>query len=116
MANTDPPNEVDNGKAPSNGDIDAPNAGALEQQVADGGIENADQHGGHGKNHDPENRRVLLQHDPANAVTDRAQIMARAEQGRPHSFWRHYVEFFKFRHQLPAFSPSSGLGLVTEAI
>src|SRR5262249_14391098 len=36
MADTDPPDEVDDGKSPADGDIDAPNTDTLIEQVADG--------------------------------------------------------------------------------
>src|SRR5215470_8080 len=36
MAYTDPPDEVDDSKAPSDGDVDAPDACAFEDEVSDG--------------------------------------------------------------------------------
>ena len=35
VADTDPPDEIDDGKAPADGNIDAPNAHADDKQVAD---------------------------------------------------------------------------------
>src|SRR5437660_8941042 len=58
VANTDPPHKVDDGEAPADGNIDAPDAGAPHQQVADGRLQNAKEHGGHRNNGDPENRRM----------------------------------------------------------
>ena len=36
VADTDPPDEVDDGEAPADRDVDAPDADAPEKQVADG--------------------------------------------------------------------------------
>ena len=36
VANTDPPDKVDDGEAPANRNIDAPDASALEEEIADG--------------------------------------------------------------------------------
>ena len=36
VADTDPPDEVDDGEAPADGDVDAPDADALDDQPADG--------------------------------------------------------------------------------
>ena len=36
VADTDPPDKIDDGEAPADGDRDAPNADALEEQITDG--------------------------------------------------------------------------------
>ena len=36
VANTDPPDEVDDGESPADGDVDAPDADAFEEQIPDG--------------------------------------------------------------------------------
>src|SRR5262249_35708805 len=118
VADTNPPHKVDNGKAPTGGYVDAPNSGASEKQIAEGGIEYAEQHYRHSKNHEPEDRSVLLQHNATDPVSDRAHVVAGPEQGRSYTLWRHNVDLFDLGHQFSFFSPdsSSGFGLRTAAI
>src|SRR5215470_14213641 len=115
MANTDPPHKVDDGEAPAGGDIDAPNTCAPEKQVADGGVQDAEQHGRHAEDHEPENRRMLLQHNATDAVGDSTHIMTGPEQRRSHAYWRYGFELFNLGHEFQAFS-NSGFGFRTAAI
>src|SRR5215510_6072352 len=118
MADTDPPDKVDDGKAPACGNIDAPDSRASEEQVTDSGIEDAEQHRRHAENHEPENGCVFLQDDAANTIGHRAKVVTRTQQGRPYTLWRQYIDFLKLGHQSWAFSPDlrSGFGLRTAAI
>src|SRR5712664_2449796 len=83
MPDPNPPYEVDDREAPSDGDIDAPNASTFNKQVA----EREQQHHRHeeaGSEADnPPERGRPRQHDGADLVGDRAERIAGLDDGRP---------------------------------
>src|SRR5581483_5355723 len=86
VANTDPPHKIDDGKAPSDRDIDAPDTNAFEQQITDGSVEHAEDRSTKSNNQDPKDRRVLGKHNAGDAVRDRAEGLAGADDRRPYAF------------------------------
>src|SRR5712692_696785 len=73
---------------------DGRDTGTAPKKIRYGRIKDAhDRHGksNHGK---PEDRRVLGQHNAANAVGNRAQRLARPNHWGPYAFWRQYIDFF----------------------
>src|SRR5579859_1061112 len=75
MSDTDPPDKVDDGEAPADGDVDAPNAGALHEQVAEREQQHhRDQETG-SEADDPPKRGRARQHDGADLVGNRGERM-----------------------------------------
>jgi hypothetical protein len=88
VANSDPPNEVNDCESPADRNVDAPNPNAFAEQVRNGCIQHPEQSHAKRNNQEPEHRRVLLQHHAANAVRNRAQRLAGADNRRPYSLRR----------------------------
>src|SRR5260370_29315428 len=90
MPNTDPQHEVDDREAPADGDIDAPNPGSFNKQVA----EREQQHHGYkearSETNDPPERGRPRQHDGADLVGNRAERIPGLDDGRP------LVRYFDF--------------------
>ncbi len=82
VADADPPHEVDDGEAPGHRDVDAPDADALEQQIADGVEQHHHEREGDGEADPPAARRPPRQRDGADLVRDRAEGVARPDDGR----------------------------------
>src|SRR6185312_2086047 len=76
MADTDPPHKIDDGEAPSDGDGDAPDSHALDQQIANGSLQHAEKRQGKSYDQYPENRGVLGEHNPSKAVRYGAKGLA----------------------------------------
>ena len=68
VADADPPNEIDDGEAPANGYIDAPNTRALHDQVADRKQHHHRERETNGEAHDPTHGRGTRQHNGADLV------------------------------------------------
>src|ERR1700746_3592520 len=83
MSDTDPPHEVDDGEAPTDGDVNAPDADASQKQVA----ERVQQHHGrqeaHSEAHHPSHRRGTGQHDRADLVGYGREGMPGLDDRRP---------------------------------
>src|SRR5271154_6434572 len=77
MADADPPNESDDGEAPADGDIDAPDAHTFDEQVANGEIQEHQQRKRNGESENPALGRAATQHDRADLVSYRAQRITR---------------------------------------
>src|SRR5215468_8833509 len=82
MANADPPNEVDNRKSPSRGDIDSPDAHAPKEEVRDGvGEEQYRQE----RNRQPEEPRfgvpLLAERHRGDGIGDRADVLLPLDEG-----------------------------------
>src|SRR5271169_3684928 len=111
VADTDPPDKVDNREAPADGYVDAPDANALHDQVADGDIHYAKNAERNQEADVPAERRPARKNDRADFIRYGSISMPRSEHGRePADFWR--IEW-----RLPgahAFS-NSGFGLRTAA-
>ena len=73
MADTNPPDEVQNVQAPTDGNIHAPQTDALEEHVRDREQHQLEQSKRDGKADEPPDRRLALQHDRADLVGDRAK-------------------------------------------
>src|SRR5882724_7799077 len=73
VADSDPPDEVDDGESPSDGDIYAPNSNSANEEIADG-VEQA--HGdqeGEAEPNEPSVGRGASEHDGADLVRDRGE-------------------------------------------
>src|SRR5271170_8080325 len=89
VADTDPPDEVDDRKAPADGNVDAPDADALHDQVADGDVQHAKNAEGKKETRVPAERSGPRQNDRADFVGDRGIGMPRAQNRRQAAdFWR----------------------------
>ncbi len=77
VADADPPHEIDDGEAPADGDVDAPDAYALNQQVANGEIQEHQQREGNRETEDPALGRAASEHNGADLVGDSAQRITR---------------------------------------
>src|SRR5947209_7622078 len=117
MADTDPPHKVNNRKAPAHRDVDAPDPRAFEQQITDGRLQHAREHGGNRNNDDPEDRGMPGEHYAGNAVRHGTEVLAGADDRRPYTFRWQCIRIIVKRHAY-AFSPdsSSGFGLRTAPI
>jgi hypothetical protein len=76
VADSDPPDEVDDGEAPADGDGHAPDADALQKQIADGVQHHHGQHESEAEADEPSVGRGAGQHDGADLFRDRAEGVA----------------------------------------
>src|SRR3954468_20857210 len=79
MADTDPPDEVDDGESPTNRDVDAPHADALEEEQGACEQQQLRHAEGDGDTTDPPKRRAAAQNNGRDLVRDRAKAMARLD-------------------------------------
>src|SRR5208283_4189785 len=94
MPDTDPPHEVDDGEAPADGDVDAPNANAFDKQVAERVQQHhRDQEAG-SEADDPAERGRPRQDDGADLVGNRGERIPGLDDGRP--LIRSFVRNFDF--------------------
>ncbi len=82
VTDANPPHEVDDGESPGDGDVDAPDAYALVEQVADGKQQQHDEGEGEAEADPPAARRPRGLHDCADLVGYRAEGVPRADDGR----------------------------------
>ncbi len=82
VADTDPPHEVDDGESPADGDGDAPDARALDEQVADGVQHHHGQQEDDAEAEEPSVRGGTGQHDGADLVRDRGEGVAGLDDRR----------------------------------
>jgi hypothetical protein len=73
VADTDPPDEVDNGKAPRDGDGDAPDAGAFKEEPGNGDHEQHGDAAGKRKAEEPAQGSMSRQHNPRQFLSHRAE-------------------------------------------
>ena len=73
VADTDPPDEVDDGEAPADGDGHAPDADALQEEIADGIEHHHREHEADAEADEPAVRSGTGQHDRADFFRDRAE-------------------------------------------
>ena len=79
VADTDPPDEVDDGESPTDGNVDAPDADAFDEQVGDGEQQHHGQQERDAEADEPAVRSGTSQHDRADLVGDRAKGVARLD-------------------------------------
>ena len=91
MADTDPPDEVDDGEAPSDGDGDAPDADAFEEEVSDGVEHHHGEHEGDAEAEEPSVGGGTGQHDGADFFRDRAEGVAGFDDGSAIEFGGRFV-------------------------
>src|SRR5581483_231685 len=91
MADTDPPDEVDNGEAPSDRDGDAPDADALQEQIPDGKQHHHGRHEAETEPDEPSVRRRAGQHDGADLFRDRAESVPGLDNGCAFEFGGRFV-------------------------
>src|SRR6267142_1912601 len=111
MPDTDPPDEIHDGEAPSDGDVNSPDASALGDEPAERNGQHADNAEGDRKADKPAQGNRARQNDGADLVRDRAVGMPRPKHRRE------APNFRRIEWRLPgahAFS-SSGFGLRTAA-
>src|SRR5271167_569831 len=53
VTDTDPPDEIDDGEAPANGNVDAPNSDAFDDQPADGHVQHHHETDGQRESREP---------------------------------------------------------------
>src|SRR5262249_51198195 len=70
MANTNPPDKVDDREAPGDRHIDAPNANAYGQEIGDGKEQDHDQEKGQPKANPPAGWRTTAERDGADLIGD----------------------------------------------
>src|SRR5579872_4685211 len=75
MADADPPNEIDDGKSPTNGNIDSPNAYATNEKIADGIQQNHRNEERDAETEQPAVGHGPGQHDRTDLVGDRGKGM-----------------------------------------
>src|ERR1051326_9618438 len=92
MADTDPPDKIDDRESPAYRDVDAPNSHALGQQVAHGNVQHAKNARRQSDNQYPEHRRVLREHDAGKAIGDGAEGLAGTDDRWPYAFRRPNVD------------------------
>src|SRR4030088_3518823 len=111
MTNAYPPHEIDDGKAPADGDVDAPDADALDDEPADGDGQHAHEAEGNQKPDIPAERRWTRQNDRTDLVCDRPVGIPRPDhRGQPANLGR-------IERRLPGAhaDSNSGFGLRTAA-
>ena len=79
MADPDPPHEVDDGEPPPDGDVDAPDADARDQEVGDRVEEHHHDGEGGGEAEEPTARGPAGQDDRADLVGDRGEGVTRLD-------------------------------------
>src|SRR5271155_2095607 len=77
MANANPPNEIDDGESPRDGNADSPDAHTFEQEICDGDVEDHQQAEADGKTNHPALRRASSEDDRADFVRNAAEGLAR---------------------------------------
>ena len=82
MADTNPPDEIDNREAPADGNIDAPDARALDEEPTDGDGHEAREAKCNGEADEPTERSGASQNDGADLIRDRGVGMARPQHRR----------------------------------
>ncbi len=70
VADANPPNEIDDGESPADGDVDAPDADAFGKKVRHGNEQEHYQEKCAGKSENPPFRRTAGEHDGADLVGD----------------------------------------------
>src|SRR6267142_221342 len=111
VTNTDPPHEIDDRKTPADGDVDAPDADALDDEPADGDGHQAHKAEGNRKSDKPAERRWAGQYNRADLVRDRPVGIPRSDyRGQP-------ADFRRIERWLPGAhaDSNSGFGLRTAA-
>jgi hypothetical protein len=101
VTDADPPDKIDDGKAPAHRLIDAPQSDAVENEVRNCQEQQLEQQERNRKANEPAHRRLALQDDGADFVGDRAESQLRPDHGmRPvnrcvlvASFFVHCVRF-----------------------
>src|SRR5258708_8268755 len=89
MTNADPPQEIDDGKSPTDRDVDAPDAHALDDEPADGDGQHAHEAEGNQKSNIPSERSRARENDRADLVRDRPIGIPRSNhRGQPADFGR----------------------------
>jgi hypothetical protein len=79
VADADPPDEVDDRKPPRHGHVDAPDAHAARQQIADRADQHHHQHEAEAHADHPPAAELLRQHDGADLVGDRGEGVPRRD-------------------------------------
>ena len=79
VADADPPDEVDDGKAPGNRLGDGPDAGALEEQPGKGDHQHGGPAAGQREKGKPAQRRVRRKHNARDLLGDRPEGLARPD-------------------------------------
>ena len=79
VANSDPPDEIDNREAPADGYIDAPDAHTFNQQIANREVQKHQKGKGDRKAEKPALRRAASEHNRADLVGYRAKRMPRLD-------------------------------------
>src|SRR5579864_3004685 len=91
MADSDPPDEIDDGESPPDGDGHAPDADALQKKIADRVEHHHREYEAQTKAHEPAVRSGTRQHDRADLFCDRAEGVARLDHRRALRLYRHLV-------------------------
>src|SRR5712691_6194419 len=81
MANANPPDKVDNGKAPGHWNVDAPDTNAHGQQIGHGTEQDHDQEKGQPKANPPPQWRATAERNGADFIGDRGVSVAGLEDG-----------------------------------
>jgi len=76
VADADPPNEVDNGKAPRHRLRNAPDADAFQEQPGHGHHQHGRPRAGHAEDGKPAQRRARREHDTRDLLSDRPEGLA----------------------------------------
>src|SRR6266567_3071596 len=102
MADADPPDKVDDGEAPSDGDGDAPDADAFEEEVSDGEQHHHGEHEGDAEAKEPSVGGGTGQHDGADLFRDRTESVPGFDDGSAIGVDRRFVfvshSLFLFYH------------------
>ncbi len=91
VADTDPPDEVDDGESPADGDGDAPYANALEEKIAKGVEQHHGRQEGDAKADEPAVGGRARQNDGAYFFGDRAEGVSRLDDRSAFEFGRRFV-------------------------
>src|SRR5712671_4878658 len=91
MADSNPPYKVYDREAPSDGNGNAPNSSALQEQVTDGEQQHHRQHESDAKAHEPPIRGGTGQHNGADFFRHRAEGVARLNDRSPLRVDRHLI-------------------------
>src|SRR5581483_6721042 len=82
VADTDPPDEIDNGESPADGDVNTPDSGALCKQPGHGHSQHHDYAEGQREAREPSKTKRTGQNDGRDFVRNRGVGMAGLENGR----------------------------------
>src|SRR5215831_4053410 len=91
ITNTDPPHEVDDGEAPSDGDGHAPDANPLQKEVAHGVEQHHRGHEGDAESDEPSVGRRSRENDGTDLFGNRAESMAGFDHGSAFDLGRRFV-------------------------